>query len=114
MEIIILIIVVVCGIPFANFANWAITKSRRPPKTGLEESGFLPYGFTGVFKGAGKCFFAFVGFDEISVAGEEVVDPKKSVPRAIISTLVINCVIFVSVSAMLTLLVPYYEIVSFF
>ncbi|KAL5112624.1 Cationic amino acid transporter 4 [Taenia crassiceps] len=38
--------------------------------------GFFPYGVGGMIAGAGTCFYAFIGFDAITVSGEEAVDPK--------------------------------------
>lgn len=50
---------------------------------------FSPNGFAGVSAAAGSIFFTFVGLDAVSTAGEEVENPKRNLPLAIISALLI-------------------------
>jgi basic amino acid/polyamine antiporter, APA family len=61
-------------------------------------SSFLPHGSIGVLQGAAFMFFAFAGFARITVIGEEVQDPKKTIPRAIILALVVSTIIYLLVS----------------
>jgi APA family basic amino acid/polyamine antiporter len=61
-------------------------------------STFLPHGSIGVLQGAAFMFFAFAGFARITVIGEEVRDPKKTIPRAIILALVISTIVYILVS----------------
>lgn len=70
--------------------------------------GFLPYGFSGVLKGAAICFYGYIGLDVISAAGEETKNPKKSIPIAIITSLVLILLAYLGLSTVLTLMVPYY------
>ncbi len=44
-------------------------------------AALMPFGFSGVFNGAALVFFAFLGFDAVAMAAEEVEDAKKNVPR---------------------------------
>jgi APA family basic amino acid/polyamine antiporter len=91
---------------------------------------FAPYGYTGVsffgktifgqtasggqplgmFAGAAIIFFAYIGFDSVSVHSEEAKDPAKDVPKGIIWSLVICTILYILVSAVLTGMVPYQEI----
>jgi len=61
-------------------------------------SSFLPHGSIGVLQGAAFMFFAFAGFARITVIGEEVQNPKKTIPRAIILALVISTIVYILVS----------------
>ena len=68
---------------------------------------FAPGGFKGIAQGAAVVFFAYIGFDAISTAGEETKDPQKTVPRGIMLGLLVCTVIYVIVGAVATGLVPY-------
>lgn len=68
---------------------------------------FLPFGWLGVMQGAALVFFAYIGFDALSTAVEEAVDPQRDVPIAIIASLVVCTLIYIVVSGLLTGIVPY-------
>jgi APA family basic amino acid/polyamine antiporter len=60
---------------------------------------FAPFGLGGIVTGAAAVFFAYIGFDTVTVASEEAVNPQRDVPRAIIGSLVIGAVLFSAVAA---------------
>ncbi|KGE17215.1 amino acid permease [Paenibacillus wynnii] len=68
---------------------------------------FMPFGFHGVVNGAATVFFAYIGFDAISTAAEEVKRPQRDLPIGIISSLAICTVLYIAVSLILTGIVPY-------
>lgn len=70
-------------------------------------ANFFPFGWPGVMQGAALVFFAYVGFDALSTAVEEAIEPQRSVPIGIISSLVFCTLIYIVVSALLTGIVPY-------
>jgi basic amino acid/polyamine antiporter, APA family len=73
---------------------------------------FAPNGFTGIHQGAAIVFFAYIGFDAISTAGEETRDPQRNLPIGILGGLAICTLIYVIVGAVLTGMVPYKDLAN--
>ncbi|HEY7447113.1 MAG TPA: amino acid permease [Vicinamibacterales bacterium] len=71
---------------------------------------FAPNGFTGIHQGAAIVFFAYIGFDAISVAAEETRNPQRNMPIGILGGLAICTLIYVIVGAVLTGMVSYTEL----
>lgn len=59
---------------------------------------FAPFGVNGITAATGVIFFTFVGLDAVSTAGEEVKDPQRTLPRAIIIALVVVTGMYLAVS----------------
>ncbi len=68
---------------------------------------FFPFGVGGVFKGAAIIFFAYVGFDAVATAAEEVKNPQRDLPIGIIGSLIVCTILYIIVSAILTGVLPY-------
>ncbi|SIT46223.1 Uncharacterized amino acid permease YhdG [Paraburkholderia piptadeniae] len=68
---------------------------------------FTPFGYSGVFGAAALVFFAFIGFDAVTSAAEEVKRPARDLPIGIIGSLAVCAVLYVAVSAIMTGIVPY-------
>ncbi|SFD63918.1 amino acid/polyamine/organocation transporter, APC superfamily [Bacillus sp. OV194] len=68
---------------------------------------FTPFGFSGVFKAAALVFFAYIGFDAVTSAAEEVKNPAKDLPRGIIASLTICTILYIVVTCIMTGIVPY-------
>lgn len=64
----------------------------------------------GMLAAAATIFFAYIGFDSISTHAEEAKNPKRDVPIAIITSLVVCTVLYIAVSAVITGMVPYDQI----
>jgi amino acid transporter len=50
---------------------------------------FAPFGIAGIGSAAGTIFFSYIGLDAVATAGDEVKDPQKTTPRALIAALLI-------------------------
>jgi basic amino acid/polyamine antiporter, APA family len=68
------------------------------------------FGWSGILRGAGVVFFAYIGFDAVSTAAQEAKNPKKDMPVGILVSLVICTVLYILVSGLLTHLVPYSQL----
>jgi APA family basic amino acid/polyamine antiporter len=71
---------------------------------------FLPFGMQGIVNGAGLIFFAYIGFDAVSTASEEAIDPQRSIPKGIIASLLICTVIYVIFAGLLTGMMDYNDL----
>lgn len=111
IKLVIVLMVIGIGAFYINTANW---------------HPFAPYGYTGVsffgktlfgetaatgqpigmIAGAAIIFFAYIGFDSVSVHSEEARKPARDVPIGIIASLIICTVLYIAVSAVLTGMVP--------
>ena len=77
-----------------------------PPNTG--QPGF--FGFSGIVRGAGIMFFAYLGFDAVSTAAQEAKNPKRDMPIGILGSLFACTAIYIVFSLVLTGVVPYTEL----
>lgn len=64
-------------------------------------------GWGGILSGAGVVFFAFIGFDAVSTAAQETVNPKRTMPVGILGSLAICTVLYILFSYVLTGIAPY-------
>jgi len=107
----IVLLVIGIGVFYVNPANW---------------HPFAPYGYSGIsffghtlmgqsgpggeplgmFAGAAIIFFAYIGFDSVSVHSEEARRPERDVPIGILVSLVVCTVLYIAVTAVLTGMVP--------
>jgi APA family basic amino acid/polyamine antiporter len=70
-------------------------------------SDFWNHGWAGVLAGAGVVFFAFIGFDAVSTAAQEAINPKRDMPKGILISLAICTVLYILFSHVLTGLAPF-------
>jgi basic amino acid/polyamine antiporter, APA family len=68
---------------------------------------FMPNGFSGVMAAVSGVFFAYIGFDAVSVLAEESKNPQKDLPKGMILSLVICTVIYILLTLVLTGAVHY-------
>ncbi|MEK7723468.1 MAG: amino acid permease [Acidobacteriota bacterium] len=92
LKIGVILMVIFLGLFYVNPGNW---------------SPFAPNGFTGVMKGVSAVFFAYIGFDALSTTAEECNNPGRDLPRAMIYSLVICTILYISLALVITGMVSY-------
>jgi APA family basic amino acid/polyamine antiporter len=80
--------------------NWKVFL---PPNAG----SFGAFGWSGVLRGAGVVFFAYIGFDAVSTAAQEARNPQKDMPIGILGSLIVCTILYIVVSGLLTATVHY-------
>jgi APA family basic amino acid/polyamine antiporter len=68
---------------------------------------FAPLGWHGIVNGAALVFFAYIGFDTVTVASEEAHHPARDVPRAVIGSLLIGLVLYLAIAYVTVGVVPW-------
>lgn len=96
IKIAVIVLFVLVGVFYVKPNNWT--------------NNFAPQGLSGIMVGATTVFFAYLGFDTISTSAEETINPQKSLPRAIIITLLICTAFYIIVCLVLTGMVPYSQL----
>src|SRR5712691_13086075 len=99
----VLVVFVVAGVSYVNRAHLT---PFIPPNT----DGFGHFGWSGVLRGAGVMFFAYIGFDAVSTAAQEAVNPARDMPIGILGSLAICTVLYIAVAVVLLGIVPYQQL----
>jgi APA family basic amino acid/polyamine antiporter len=86
--------------PDVAHQNWRVFL---PPNTGE----FGSFGWSGVLRGAGVVFFAYIGFDAVSTAAQEAKNPQKDMPIGILGSLTVCTILYIVVCGLLTAMVHY-------
>jgi APA family basic amino acid/polyamine antiporter len=100
VKVAVLVVFVVAGAAYVNRANLTPFV---PPNAGQ----FGHFGWSGVLRGAGVMFFAYVGFDAVSTAAQEARNPGRDMPLGILGSLAICTALYIGVAVVLLGIVPY-------
>ena len=103
LKVAVIVIFVVAGLKFVDPGNW---HPYIPPNAGT----FGRFGWTGVLQGAGIIFFSYVGFDTASTTALEARNPQRDLPLGIIGALLISTLLYVAMAAVITGMVPYFQL----
>lgn len=95
-----IVLFIACGIAFINADNWT---PFIPENTGV----FGQYGWSGILRGSGLVFFAYLGFDALSTLAQEAKNPQKDLPLGMLGSLGISTVAYVIMALILTGVVSY-------
>ncbi|HET7595005.1 MAG TPA: amino acid permease [Stellaceae bacterium] len=87
----------------AFYVKWANLTPYIPDNAG----SFGEYGWSGILRGAGVIFFAYIGFDAVSTAAQETKNPQRTMPIGILGSLVICTILYVAFAFVLTGMVKY-------
>lgn len=88
----IIVVIALAGLAVAVAAGFAAPRADATPDT-------VAGGAYGVLQSAGLLFFAFAGYARIATMGEEVRDPRRTIPRAIVLTFIIAVAVYAAVGA---------------
>jgi basic amino acid/polyamine antiporter, APA family len=98
----VILLIIVVGAGYVNPDNWM-------PLNDDGVKSFMPNGFSGVMMAVSGVFFAYIGFDAVSVMAEESKNPQKDLPRGMVYSLVICTVIYIILAMILTGVMNYRE-----
>ncbi len=101
--IVVALIIIVGGyLVFSNglTVNWT-------PANDEGVKSFMPNGFSGVMAAVSGVFFAYIGFDAVSVLAEESKNPQRDLPKGMILSLVICTIVYILLTLVLTGAVNY-------
>ena len=102
VKVAVVLAVIGFGAAYIDTANW---HPFIPPNTGT----FGEYGWSGILRGAGTIFFAYIGFDAVSTAAQEARSPQRDMPIGILGSLAICTVLYVLFGLVLTGVVNYHD-----
>ncbi len=103
VKVAVVVLVIAAGSMFLDTANWS-------PFIPENRGEFGVFGFSGILRGAGVIFFAFIGFDAVSTAAQEAKNPQRDMPIGILGSLVVCTILYVLVSGVMVGLVPYTDL----
>ena len=103
IKVAIIFLVIGVGFMYVNTANW---QPFVPENTGR----FGEFGWSGVLRGAGVIFFAYIGFDAVSTAAQEARNPQRDMPIGILGSLFICTILYVLMALVMTGMVHYSQL----
>jgi APA family basic amino acid/polyamine antiporter len=103
VKVAIVLLVIGFGFQYVNTANWTPFV---PENTGT----FGQFGWSGVLRGAGVIFFAYIGFDAVSTAAQEAKNPQRDLPIGILGSLAVCTVLYILMALVMTGVAHYTEL----
>ena len=102
LKLAVILTFIAVGAAYINHANW---HPFVPPAISPGH-----FGWSGVVRGAGVIFFAYIGFDAVSTAAQESKNPQRDMPIALLGSLAICTILYITVSLVLTGIVNYTQL----
>lgn len=100
VKVSVIIMFIAIGAYFVKTINWT-------PFIPVNTGEWGHFGWSGIFRGAGVIFFAYIGFDAVSTAAQETKNPQKDMPKGILGSLGISTILYILVAIVLTGIVSY-------
>lgn len=100
LKLAVIVLILCVGISYINIDNWTPTNNE-----GVKS--IMPNGFSGVMAAVSGVFFAYIGFDALSVLSEETKNPQKNLPRGMIASLILSTLLYMALTVILTGIVDY-------
>jgi APA family basic amino acid/polyamine antiporter len=128
VKVTVIVLFIVFGFSYVSTANWSpfippnkgeshfftlLGKLFSSDSPGLgavwdaKDGWFGEYGWSGILRGAGFIFFAYIGFDAVSTAAQEAKNPKRDMPIGILGSLAICTVLYILVCLVMTGILNY-------
>jgi APA family basic amino acid/polyamine antiporter len=106
IKVVVILLFIGFGISHIDTANW------QPfiPERVITPDGVGHFGVWGIITAAAVVFFSFIGFDAVSTASQEAINPKRDMPIGILVSLAVCSVLYIVVSLILTGIVNYKEL----
>ena len=99
-KVLALVVLVVVGAHYVHPDNWR-------PFIPRNAGSFGQFGWSGLARGAGILFFAYLGFDGVSTLAEEARNPQRTLPWSLFASLLVCTALYVAVSLVITGLADY-------
>ncbi|HEX5425300.1 MAG TPA: amino acid permease [Candidatus Acidoferrales bacterium] len=106
IKVSVVIIFIGLAVAFA-FGHWSQMLANWHPFIPKNLGHYGQFGWSGIMRGAGVVFFAYIGFDAVSTAAQESRNPQKDMPFGILGSLIICTILYIIVAGLLTGLKPY-------
>jgi APA family basic amino acid/polyamine antiporter len=103
VKVAIVLLVIGFGSHYVKTANWT---PFIPDNTGV----FGQFGWSGILRGAGVIFFAYIGFDAVSTAAQEAKNPQRDLPIGILGSLAVCTVLYILMALVMTGVAHYSEL----
>ncbi len=103
LKVAIVLLVIAFGFRYANAANWSPFVPANTGKLG-------EFGWSGIGRGAGVVFFAYIGFDAVSTAAQEAKNPQRDMPIGILVSLGVCTVLYILMALAMTGMAHYSEL----
>ena len=106
IKLAVIAVFIIFAAPLVDTSHWVTAGNPHgqfiPPNAGTGV-----FGLSGILRGAGVVFFAFIGFDAVSTTAQEAKNPMRDMPIGILGSLAICMVLYVAVAFVLTGIVSY-------